>query len=135
MSEGREHTFYRGHTLLHGFREVFPVRVSGRGNSFDRVVMLSIRGVGLRETASNAISWLNPADIETITVLKDASATAIYGTRATNVVIVMTTTEIYALSLHDALPICYADGKYGGRGEAAEGEILERKIARLNSRH
>ena len=25
---------------------------------------------GLRETASNAISWLNPADIETITVLK-----------------------------------------------------------------
>ena len=36
---------------------------------------------GLRETASNAISWLNPADIETITVLKDASATAIYGTK------------------------------------------------------
>ena len=46
---------------------------------------------GLRETASNAISWLNPADIETITVLKDASATAIYGTKATNGVIVITT--------------------------------------------
>ena len=41
MSEEREYTFYRGHALLHGFREVFPVRVSGRGNSFDRVVMLS----------------------------------------------------------------------------------------------
>ncbi len=45
----------------------------------------------LREIASNAISWLNPADIETITVLKDASATAIYGTQAANGVIVITT--------------------------------------------
>ena len=42
---------------------------------------LSAEMDGLRETASNAISWLNPADIETITVLKDASATAIYGTK------------------------------------------------------
>ncbi len=43
------------------------------------------------ETAGNAISWLNPADIETITVLKDASATAIYGSQASNGVIVITT--------------------------------------------
>ena len=46
---------------------------------------------GLRETAGNAISWLNPNDIETITVLKDASATAIYGSQAANGVIVITT--------------------------------------------
>ena len=39
----------------------------------------------------NAISGLNPRDIETITVLKDASATAIYGVRAANGVIVITT--------------------------------------------
>lgn len=39
----------------------------------------------------NAISGLNPQDIETITVLKDASATAIYGVRAANGVIVITT--------------------------------------------
>lgn len=45
----------------------------------------------LTETAGNAISWLNPADIETITVLKDASATAIYGSQAANGVIVITT--------------------------------------------
>ena len=45
----------------------------------------------MRETAGNAISWLNPADIETITVLKDASATAIYGSKASNGVIVITT--------------------------------------------
>ncbi len=39
----------------------------------------------------NAISGLNPMDIESITFLKDASATAIYGTRAANGVIVVTT--------------------------------------------
>ncbi|MDR1719730.1 MAG: SusC/RagA family TonB-linked outer membrane protein [Dysgonamonadaceae bacterium] len=45
----------------------------------------------LREIASNAISWLNPNDIESLTVLKDASATAIYGSKAANGVIVITT--------------------------------------------
>lgn len=59
---------------------------------------------GLRETASNAISWLNPADIETITVLKDASATAIYGTQATNGVIVITTKKAKG----DGLNISYS---------------------------
>lgn len=39
----------------------------------------------------NAISGLNPDDIEQIDVLKDASATAIYGARAANGVIVITT--------------------------------------------
>lgn len=39
----------------------------------------------------NQVSWLNPLDIETITVLKDASATAIYGSKASNGVIVITT--------------------------------------------
>lgn len=39
----------------------------------------------------NAISGLNPDDIEQIDVLKDASATAIYGVRAANGVIVITT--------------------------------------------
>lgn len=39
----------------------------------------------------NAISGLNPMDIERIDVLKDASATAIYGVRAANGVIVVTT--------------------------------------------
>lgn len=39
----------------------------------------------------NQIAWLNPQDIETITVLKDASATAVYGSKASNGVIVITT--------------------------------------------
>ncbi|MCF0173336.1 MAG: SusC/RagA family TonB-linked outer membrane protein [Bacteroidales bacterium] len=39
----------------------------------------------------NAITGLNPNDIESINVLKDASATAVYGSRAANGVIVITT--------------------------------------------
>ncbi|MCO5936654.1 TonB-dependent receptor [Mucilaginibacter sp. RB4R14] len=41
--------------------------------------------------APNALSLINPNDIETFTVLKDASATAIYGSRASNGVIIITT--------------------------------------------
>lgn len=40
---------------------------------------------------SNGLSSINPNDIETFTVLKDASATAIYGSRASNGVIIITT--------------------------------------------
>jgi TonB-dependent starch-binding outer membrane protein SusC len=40
---------------------------------------------------SNALASLNPNDIESFTVLKDASATAIYGLRASNGVIIITT--------------------------------------------
>ncbi len=40
---------------------------------------------------ANALATVNPNDIETMTVLKDASATAIYGSRASNGVIIITT--------------------------------------------
>jgi TonB-dependent starch-binding outer membrane protein SusC len=39
----------------------------------------------------NPLSTIHPSDIETFTVLKDASATAIYGSRASNGVIIITT--------------------------------------------
>lgn len=42
-------------------------------------------------TPRNPISFLNPADIESIDILKDASATAIYGSRGANGVIMITT--------------------------------------------
>jgi len=41
--------------------------------------------------APNALSMVNPNDIESFTVLKDASATAIYGSRGSNGVIIITT--------------------------------------------
>ena len=45
----------------------------------------------INEFVGGAIAWLNPNDIESVTVLKDASATAIYGVKAANGVIVITT--------------------------------------------
>ena len=41
--------------------------------------------------SSNPLSMINPADIESMTVLKDASSTAIYGSRASNGVLLITT--------------------------------------------
>jgi TonB-dependent starch-binding outer membrane protein SusC len=43
------------------------------------------------EGLSNSLSTINPNDIESFTILKDASATAIYGSRASNGVIIITT--------------------------------------------
>ena len=43
------------------------------------------------DSARNPLSFINPSDIESISVLKDASATAIYGSRGSNGVIIITT--------------------------------------------
>ena len=53
----------------------------------DGVPVTSEGGTGM----GNPLSSINPNDIETYTVLKDASATAIYGSRASNGVIIITT--------------------------------------------
>jgi iron complex outermembrane receptor protein len=68
--------------------------------------------------SSNILSFINPNDIETFTVLKDASATAIYGSRASNGVILITTkkgkagspmTVSYDGNVSVATPIAFVD--------------------------
>jgi TonB-linked SusC/RagA family outer membrane protein len=54
----------------------------------DNTAISSSAGTG---GAVNALSTINPSDIESIEVLKDASATAIYGSRGANGVIIITT--------------------------------------------
>lgn len=57
--------------------------------------LIVIDGVPLNNTniygSSNPLSLINPNDIETFTILKDAASTAIYGSRASNGVILITT--------------------------------------------
>jgi len=57
--------------------------------------LIVVDGVPLSGSAisgvSNPLALINPNDIETFTVLKDANATAIYGSRASNGVILITT--------------------------------------------
>ena len=56
-----------------------------------RLVTDSSTGKISVDANSGGIDFLNPTDIETIDVLKDASATAIYGSRGANGVIIVTT--------------------------------------------
>ncbi|KLT67236.1 TonB-dependent receptor [Pedobacter sp. BMA] len=51
----------------------------------------SLQRITTQGQANNPLSDINPEDIENVTVLKDADATAIYGARAANGVIVITT--------------------------------------------
>ena len=53
----------------------------------DGVAMTGQAGAG----GTNALTMINPQNIESMTILKDASATAIYGSRASNGVIIITT--------------------------------------------
>jgi len=47
---------------------------------------------GVPITGTNGtLSWLNPHDVESITVLKDPSTTAIYGVRGANGVVIIKT--------------------------------------------
>ncbi|RLD77157.1 MAG: SusC/RagA family TonB-linked outer membrane protein, partial [Bacteroidetes bacterium] len=61
------------------------VPLSGQNTSAE-----STSGVG-SSSATNPLSFLNPNDIESMSVLKDASATAIYGSRGANGVVIITT--------------------------------------------
>ncbi len=86
----------------------------------------------------NAIAGINPRDIETITVLKDASATAIYGSRAANGVIVVTTKKgkvgepviSYSGSMTVNRRVGYGDLKLMNSGERIKlsQEIVQDKI-------
>lgn len=55
------------------------------------IQQLTRPGGGQEETAVSPLSLLNPNDIASIDILKDASATAIYGSRGANGVVIVTT--------------------------------------------
>lgn len=58
---------------------------------FDYSLINTSSSSGIRDLIGSSVSFLNIEDIQDISVLKDASATAIYGTKAANGVIVITT--------------------------------------------
>ena len=70
--------------------------------------LIVVDGVPLSSDAapgmSNALATINPNDIESFSVLKDASATAIYGSRASNGVIIITTKK----GSQDKLKVAYS---------------------------
>lgn len=89
---------------------------------------------------SNPLANLNPNDINTYTVLKDASATAIYGSRASNGVIIITTKKgksgktkfTYNGSLSVSSPIKYMEVLSGDEYRALVTELAETGVSGLN---
>ena len=72
------------------------INIRGIGSiSLNSSPLYVVDGIPLDNTnvggSRNPLDFINPADIETMTVLKDASSTAIYGSRAANGVILITT--------------------------------------------
>ena len=58
-------------------------------------------------TYNNALSSLNPSDIASIEILKDASSTAIYGSRGVNGVVLITTKSGTGLDVKDQISFSY----------------------------
>ncbi|GHU68439.1 SusC/RagA family TonB-linked outer membrane protein [Bacteroidia bacterium] len=70
----------------------FKVTIRGLGTIQNSKPLYIIDGVPAGDT-DDAINNLNPADIEAIDVLKDAASAAIYGSRAANGVVLVTTKQ------------------------------------------
>ncbi|MEN8155898.1 MAG: SusC/RagA family TonB-linked outer membrane protein [Bacteroidota bacterium] len=83
-----------------GVREVVRVRGTGSVNAglgplyvIDGVAVNMSDLSQLSSSGSNPMATINPSDIESITVLKDAAASTLYGSRAANGVILITTKQ------------------------------------------
>ncbi|MCU0443282.1 MAG: TonB-dependent receptor [Microscillaceae bacterium] len=112
--------------------KIAGVQVSSSSGAPGEAPVVRIRGVGTTNDASplyvvdgvfvNDISFISPADIESMEVLKDASSTAIYGSRGANGVVIVTTRR----------------GKEGKTRVAVNGrvsqQIIPQKLDLLNGR-
>ena len=84
--------------------------------------------------AGNPLALINPNDIETFTVLKDASATAIYGSRASNGVLLITTKKGAAGEpMHVTLNSQVSRATNYGRVEVLTGDQYRRLTAQVDA--
>lgn len=89
---------------------------------------------------ANPLATINPNDIENVTVLKDASATAIYGSRASNGVIIITTKKgksgkpqfNFNSTLSFSSPIKYMDVLTGDEYRTLVTELAQRGVSGIN---
>lgn len=82
----------RGITSFGGSEPLYVIDgVAIQGNANNGHQLTSVASPSEQETSASPLAQLNPDDIESIDVLKDASATAIYGSRGANGVVIITT--------------------------------------------
>jgi TonB-dependent starch-binding outer membrane protein SusC len=108
--------------------------------------LIVIDGIPIDNTgiagSSNPLSVINPSDIESFTILKDASATAIYGSRASNGVILITTKRgkvgkdievSYSASVSMSTVPSYIDVMSGDEFRALAVDLASKGIAGVNA--
>lgn len=95
----------------------FSIQVRGQNSLNDGGPLYVVDGVIVED-----IDFLNPSDIEKIDILKDASSTAIYGSRGSNGVVIVQTKG--ALSAGSKLSVSY-DGYYGIRSIARVPDFMD----------
>ncbi|MDB5009647.1 MAG: TonB-dependent Receptor Plug Domain protein, partial [Mucilaginibacter sp.] len=99
----------RGITSFNGSEPLYVIDgVAIDGNANNGHQLTSLASPSAQETSASPLAQLNPDDIESIDVLKDASATAIYGSRGANGVVIITTKK----GKNGSAKINY-DGYYG----------------------
>lgn len=127
-----------------GSNATIRIRGSGSiGGSLDPLIVIDGFPVDNNAIAgqSNALASLNPNDIESFTVLKDASATAIYGLRASNGVIMVTTKKgkegkpriSYNGNVSVSSPMKYVDVLTGDEMRATAATLLAQNLPGLTS--
>ena len=105
--------------------EGFKVTIRGLGTTGSATPLYIIDGI-----AGGDINSLNPSDIESIDVLKDAASAAIYGSRAANGVILVTTKQG-----HIGKPEISYDGYYGVQNVYRMPDILNAQEYAMIMKH
>jgi len=98
----------------------FTIEIRGRSSINSKTTPLYV----VDGVMCDDINWLNPQDIERIDVLKDASSTAIYGSRATAGVVMVTTKGGLNVKKEQKPTISY-DGYYGWSKTARMPEFMD----------
>jgi TonB-linked SusC/RagA family outer membrane protein len=114
------------------------IRIRGGSSlSANNDPLIVIDGVPLDQTtiggASNPLSFINPNDIESFTVLKDASSAAIYGSRAANGVIIITTKRGRGGSLRANFTSNVSLSKITKQVEVLDGNQVRDIVSRLGN--
>jgi TonB-linked SusC/RagA family outer membrane protein len=88
----------------------------------------NLSGFSIGGGVTSPIADINPADIESMEVLKDASATAIYGARAANGVVLITTKKGSVRKTKIALGVYYGKQNAINKPDVVDGPTFEKLI-------
>ncbi len=110
----------------------FPISISEGSTdlrSLGSNMYSSIRMANNTAQQINPLSFLSPSDIESIEILKDASATAIYGSRGANGVIIVTTKRGSGLKTQFDVDVSYGIQEVSHRMEVMDAKSYAEYVA------